>query len=190
MISSGPSPSCGSPACTVAQTRSQSSFMRSRMNSVASSIAPSLKYCPNEKLPSISKKVRCDPSRPTSSMSCVRKHFWTVTVSGAGGSSRPRKYGICGCMPAVVRSVEWSSARGISDADGTRRWPFSSKKARNASRSSGVVRITGFYERAVSPPDEELGGRWAACSRSSFDRHRGALRRARFRAARPLPSRP
>ncbi len=28
------------------------------MNSFASAIAPSLKYCPNEKLPSISKKVR------------------------------------------------------------------------------------------------------------------------------------
>jgi hypothetical protein len=24
----------------------------------------SLKYCPNEKFPSISKKVRCEPSRP------------------------------------------------------------------------------------------------------------------------------
>ena len=28
------------------------------MNSVANSIAPSLKYCPNEKFPSISKNVR------------------------------------------------------------------------------------------------------------------------------------
>src|SRR5207244_1281262 len=38
-------------------------------------IAPSLKYWPNEKLPCISKKVRWEPSRPTSSMSGVRKHF-------------------------------------------------------------------------------------------------------------------
>ena len=45
------------------------------MNSVANSIAPSLKYWPNEKLPSISKKVRWWPSSPTSSMSGVRKHF-------------------------------------------------------------------------------------------------------------------
>ena len=56
-----------------------------------------------------------------------RKHFCTVVVSGAGGCSRPRKYGICGCIPAVVSSVERSSARGISDQEGRRRWPFSSK---------------------------------------------------------------
>ena len=85
MTSSGPSPSCGSPAWTLTQTRSQSSCIRSRTNSVASSIAPSLKYCPNEKLPSISKNVRWCASSPTSSMSGVRKHFWEVVVSGAGG---------------------------------------------------------------------------------------------------------
>ena len=39
-------------------------------------------------------------SRPTSSMSGVRKTFCDVVVSSAGGGSRPRKYGICGCMPA------------------------------------------------------------------------------------------
>ena len=72
------------------------------MNSVAYAIAPSLKYWPNEKLPSISKNVRWNVSSPTSSMSGVRKHFWQVVVSGAGGCSRPRKYGICGCMPALV----------------------------------------------------------------------------------------
>ena len=97
------------------------------MNSVASSTAPSLKYWPNEKLPSISKNVRWWPSRPTSSMSGVRKHFCEVAVSGAGGDSRSRKYGICGCMPAVVSSVEVSPARGTSGHDGSRTWPFSSK---------------------------------------------------------------
>ena len=91
------------------------------MNSVANWIAPSLKYCPNEKLPSISKNVRWYVSSPTSSMSGVRNTFWQVVVSGAGGASRPRKNGICGCMPALVRSVEWSSARGISGAEGQRR---------------------------------------------------------------------
>ena len=60
----------------------------------------------------------------------VRKHFCDVVSSGAGGCSRPRKYGIIGCMPALVRSVERSSARGMSDADGTRVWPFDSKNAR------------------------------------------------------------
>ena len=56
--SSGPSPKTGSPAWTVTQIRSQSSSRRSMMNSFANSIAPGLKYWPNEKLPSISKKVR------------------------------------------------------------------------------------------------------------------------------------
>src|ERR1051325_9640076 len=85
---SGPSFSSGSPACTLTQSRSQGSFRCSVTNSVASSIAPSLKYCPNEKLPSISKNVRWDVSRPTESMSGVRKHFWHVVVSSAGGGSR------------------------------------------------------------------------------------------------------
>ena len=114
------------------------------MNSRANSIAPALKYCPNEKLPSISKKVRWWPSLPTSSMSGVRKHFCDVAVSSAGGSSRPRKNGICGCIPAVVSSVEWSSARGTSGHDGSRVWPFSSMKARKPSRSSALVRTLGL----------------------------------------------
>jgi hypothetical protein len=121
--------------------RSQGSFRCSVTNSVANSIAPSLKYCPNEKLPSISKNVRWYVSRPTTSMSGVRKTFWTVVVRSPGGCSRPRKYGICGCIPAVVRRVERSSARGTSDADGTRRCPFDSKNERNPSRISAVVCI-------------------------------------------------
>ena len=63
-------------------------------------------------------------------MSGVRKTFWTVVRSGAGGCSRPRKNGISGCIPADVRSVERSSARGISGHDGWNVCPFDSKKAR------------------------------------------------------------
>jgi hypothetical protein len=77
-----------------------------------------LKYSPNEKLPSISKNVRWNVSRPTSSMSGVRKTFWTVASSGAGGVSRPRKYGISGCMPALLSSVEWSHSGGTREPDG------------------------------------------------------------------------
>src|SRR5437763_3063862 len=66
-------------------------------------------------------------------------------------------------MPALVSSVEWSSARGMRDAEGRRRCPFSSKKARKPSRSSAVVCTAailgvelletgrrGRYPRAVS----------------------------------------
>src|SRR6267142_3912309 len=85
-------------------------------------------------------------------MSGVRKHFCAVVVSGAGGGSRPRKYGICGCMPAVVKSVERSSARGTSDAEGRRRWPFSSKNERKPSRISLEVRTGGHCtERDPAP---------------------------------------
>src|SRR5512142_2221999 len=74
-------------------------------------------------------------------MSTVRKTFCAVVVRGAGGCSRPRKNGICGCIPALISSVERSSARGISEYDGQRRWPFSSKKERKPSRISAVVCI-------------------------------------------------
>src|ERR687888_1988839 len=84
-------------------------------------------------------------------MSGVRKHFCTVVVVGAGGGSRPRKYGICGCIPALVSSVERSSARGISEADGRRRWPFDSKKERYPSRSSAVVRTRPIVGAGPSP---------------------------------------
>src|SRR5918992_3551357 len=80
-------------------------------------------------------------------MSGVRKDFCAVVSSGAGGSSRPRKNGISGCMPAVVSSVERSSARGTRGQDCRRRCPFDSKKERNPSLSSTMVRIaTGLYE--------------------------------------------
>ena len=44
-----------------------------------------------EKLPSISKKVQWRAVRPTLSMSDVRKHFWTLTMRGLGGSASPMK---------------------------------------------------------------------------------------------------
>src|SRR6266516_1325656 len=157
--SSSPRPSSGSPAKTLTQIGSSSSFMCSKMNSQARSIAPSLKYCPNEKLPSISKKVRWKVSRPTSSMSGVRKTFCAVVRSGAGGSSRPRKNGISGCIPAETSSVERSSARGISEAEGRKTWPFDSKKARYPARISAVERMTVILEPAALPLRQPLSGR-------------------------------
>src|SRR5206468_9378074 len=119
---------------------------------------PSLKYSPNEKLPSISKKVRWKVSSPTSSMSGVRKTFCTVVTSGAGGSSRPRKNGISGCIPAETSSVERSSARGISGAEGRNSWPLDSKNARNPARSSAVVRMGVIVGAALALPAALAGG--------------------------------
>jgi hypothetical protein len=39
---------------------------------------------------------------PTFSMSVVRNVFWQEVNRLDGGSSSPRKYGLKGCMPAVV----------------------------------------------------------------------------------------
>src|ERR1043165_4226849 len=97
-------------------------------------------------------------------MSGVRKHFCAVVGSGGGGGSRPRKNGICGCIPAVVSSVERSSARGTSDADGRRRWPFRSKNDRNPSRISAVECTAGI-----------VGSRCCTFAR------RGGPRRRRYR---------
>ena len=63
-------------------------------------------------------------------MSGVRKHFWHDVTRSRGGFSSPRKYGLNGCMPAIVNRVDVSSGAGISDAEGMRRCPRSSKKDR------------------------------------------------------------
>src|SRR6476659_1681473 len=73
---------------------------------------------------------------PTSSMSVVRKHVWTSARRGAGGCSRPRKYGLKGCIPAVVSRTEGSCTEGTSDAEGTILCPRSAKKDRYVSRIS------------------------------------------------------
>ncbi len=67
---------------------------------------------------------------PTCSMSGVRKHFWQEASRWLGGFPSPRKYGLNGCMPAIVSRVEVSSGAGISDAEGTRRCPRCSKNDR------------------------------------------------------------
>ena len=81
------------------------------------------------------------------------------SAAGAGGSSRPRKYGLNGCIPAIVSRVEVSSGAGISDAEGTRRCPRSSKNERKVSRiSSERHRRRQSRWRAVAP----LGDRGVA----------------------------
>jgi hypothetical protein len=52
--------------------------------------------------------------------------------------------GFSGCIPAIVSSVETSSAGGPSEPRARRTWPFSSKNERKPSRISAVVRISGL----------------------------------------------
>src|SRR4051794_23788516 len=56
-------------------------------------------------------------------MSVVRKHFWIDVSRGPGGCCWPRKYGLNGCIPAVVRSTDGSRVAGTSEADGTATCP-------------------------------------------------------------------
>src|SRR5439155_11054273 len=71
----------------------------------------------------------------------ARTAFCAVVTRSAGGASRPRNQRFIGCIPAMMKRVEGSSAGGIIDADVRRTWSRSSKKARNASRSSALVLI-------------------------------------------------
>src|SRR4051794_34596426 len=98
-------------------------------------------------------------------MSVVRKQRWTSATRGAGGSSRPRKYGLKGCIPAVVSSTEGSCKEGTSEAEGTIRWPRSSKNERYVLRISsafmrpslGMRRSLGGMTQDVERPAESAG---------------------------------
>ena len=58
---------------------------------------------------------------PTSSMSTVRKHFWTVVARGPAAPRRRGSTRFNGCMPAVVISTEVSQSGGTSEPLGRRR---------------------------------------------------------------------
>src|ERR687898_861289 len=68
-------------------------------------------------------------------MSSARNTFCAVTARGNGAWACPRKYGMNWFIPALVRSSP-DSGGGISDDEGTRLCPRSSKKRRNDSRIS------------------------------------------------------
>ena len=134
----------GSPAWIVTRTRSQSSFSRSWMNSRASSIAPALKYCPNEEV--------AEHLEEGEVMAVVAD---LVDVGRAKALLRSRSQQRQRLLPPEEErhlrlhpppsssNVEWSSARGTS----VRRQPcvaFSSMKARKPSRSSALVCTLGL----------------------------------------------
>src|SRR5215207_7155665 len=124
-------------------------------------------------------------------MSVVRKTFWYVVSSVAGGSFWPRKYGFSGCMPALMSSVEVSSAGGIRGADGSRAWPFCSKKRRNPSRISAVVRMTSILGAGSRRPStlSALFRHRHVC-RCSIRSNRGGGWRPRDGSARREPAGP
>src|SRR4029079_2825414 len=68
-----------------------------------------------------------------------------VVTLGAGGAFAPEKYGLSGCIPAEMKSVDGSSGGGIRGKDGKRRCSFDSKNERKPSRSSAVVRTRRSY---------------------------------------------
>ena len=123
----------------------------------------------------------------------VRRPEHLLDSSSSGARADPRVRGSTASAAACRRSSGASSGRpraGPTTRTARAGGPSPRRRRGTLRAAQGVVRITRFYERAESPPRGRLGGRWAACSRSSFDRPRGALRRARSRGARPLPWRP
>jgi hypothetical protein len=60
-------------------------------------------------LPFIWKNVACRVVLPTSSMSSVRTHFWTLVARVKDGVSWPVKYGLNGTMPALTNNSVGSS---------------------------------------------------------------------------------
>ena len=106
--------------------RSQSSFMRSRTNSRRELDRALLEVLPEREVAEHLEEREVVARRgPTSSMSAVRKHLLRQSSSAApGGGSRPRKNGICGCMPAVDQERRVGRPRaGRATYDGQRRWP-------------------------------------------------------------------
>ena len=139
--SSSPSPSSGSPAKTLTQKRSGSTFRCSKTNSHAKLDRAFLEVLAEREVAEHleERQMRAvepdlvDVRRPEALLDGRQKR--------CGRVSRPRKNGIRGCMPAVVSSVERSSARGTSGADGRKTWPLDSKNSRKPARSSADVRI-------------------------------------------------
>src|SRR6266851_6012669 len=87
-----------------------------------------------------------------------------------------------GCIPAVVSSVERSSARGTSGAEGLKTWPLDSKNARYAARSSPDVRILRLYESVHTVPAGLRSGRPAlrgAAPKADRQHHRDEIVMAR-----------
>src|SRR3954453_16823080 len=86
-------------------------------------------------------------------MSVERKHFWQVVRRLCGGFSCPRKYGLSGCMPAVVSSTDGSYVAGTSELEGSRLWSRATKKSRKVRRISSEVTVLSLgraRDRAVT----------------------------------------
>src|SRR5215217_374813 len=122
-------------------------------------------------------------------MSSALKHFCTVVARTNGAGEWPRKYGMNWFIPAFVSSRP-DSGSGISEDDGTRLWPRSSKKRRNDSRISSPRMASEVAERGARlalnlihrPP--ALGDRLGDQSRELEE---PAARFARERGRRDLP---
>ena len=159
--------------------------MCSWTNSRANSIAPSLKYCPNEKLPSISKNVRWWPSSPTSSMSTVRKHFcdgrrqrrrrWLQAEEERHLRLHPRS------RPAASsrrRRAGRASTTGSADGPAPRRTRGSPHAARRSCASrdstSGVARRPGAATRRAAGPRAPPSAALRSSSSSSLSRRAAA----------------
>ena len=89
-------------------------------------------------------------------MSGVRRHFCAVVVSGAGGGSRPRKYGIWGCIPADVKSDVEQKVAAVKDAlktDDTEKIKSAAEALRQSSTKIGEAMYKADQAQQAQSPD-------------------------------------
>ena len=125
--SSGPRPSSSSPSKTVIQIFSGSipkpsveSFQANSDGALLEVVADRevAEHLEERQVPvAWSRRCRCRG---------VRKTFWQVTSRWCGGCSRPRKYGLSGCMPgdrSAASTCRSAAARAMPTAAADGRWP-------------------------------------------------------------------
>src|SRR6266540_1053001 len=108
-------------------------------------------------------------------MSPVRAHFCTLVARLNSGTASPRKYGLNWFMPALASSRLASA--GISELEGTRRCPRSTKKSVNRRRISIEFMSWNLARRHRRPPLLERGGEPPAQLVGGFERAPAQRRR-------------
>src|SRR3954451_10499162 len=112
-------------------------------------------------------------------MSTVRKQRCTSVMRDAGGSSSPRKYGLNGCIPAVVSRTEGSWTEGTSEAEGTILCSRAAKKDRYVSRISCALMLGSLNICSIPGGDGQV--RPYEASRGTFQEMHLTVRFSRRR---------
>ena len=101
----------GTPSATAASGRCRNRRRRPDRSAVTRRTRwPPLEIVAEREIAAIWKNVLWRVVMPTSSISSVRTHFWTLVARRNGGVCSPRKYGLKGTMPALT-NIRFGSSR-------------------------------------------------------------------------------